>query len=192
MNSQTSRKLIVAGAMAAVVSIGVVIFALLPHRVAVVAQSQQQLAPVPQTPAAARAATENPAEPTTPALIPDTPAAVAPIPDAGAAVAHNDNVSAKSTDTATPPAVEHKATRKQRLAKADTSAVVTDGTVTPTGSAADLNKKPAAEPVSNSVDSMKSADELTTTSPASSPPTDGQETGKSTEFPASDSELPPK
>jgi hypothetical protein len=193
MNSQATRKIIVAGAMAAVVGIGVATFALRTHPAAVVAQPDQQLAPVAQTPAAARAATEIPAEPPAAAPSPDTPAAVAQIPDAtGAAVAHNDSVGTKSTDTATPPAIEHKAARKQRLAKADTSAVPTDGTATPNGSAVDTNQKPAAEPVSTSVDRVKSADELTSPPPASSAPTDGQKTGTSTEFPASDSEPPPK
>jgi hypothetical protein len=192
MNSQTSRKIIVAGAMAAVVGIGVATFALRTHPVAVVARSDQQPGPVAQTPPAARAATEIPAEPPAAAPIPDTPAPVAQIPDAtAAAVAHNDR-GTKSSDTATPPAVEHKAAHKQRLAKADTRAVATDGAVTSNGSAADTNQKPAADPVSNSVDSVKSADELTTSPPVSSAPTDGQETGKSTEFPAPDSELPPK
>jgi hypothetical protein len=191
MNSQASRKIIVASAMAAVVGIGVVIFALRSHPVAVVAQTPQPLAPVAQTPAAARATAEIPADSPAVAQIPEALAAVAPIPDAPAAIARHDSVGTKGTDTATAPAVEHKVVRKQRLAKADTSAVPTDGTVARTRSTADTSEQPAAETVGNSVDRVKSADELTPT-PASTTPTDDQKAGTSTEFAASDSETPPK
>jgi hypothetical protein len=76
MNSQTSRKIIVASGMAVVVAIAIVIFAL---RSQPVAQSPHAPAPIAQSPAAARAAV---------AQAPDAPAAVAQTPDASAAVAH--------------------------------------------------------------------------------------------------------
>jgi hypothetical protein len=191
MNSQDSRKIIVAGGMAVVVGIGVAIFALRSDPVAVVAKTPEPLAPVAQTPAAARATDEIPADPPAVAQIPDAPAAVAPIPAAPAAVARNDSVGTKGTDTATPPAVEHKVVRKQHLAKADTSAVPSDGTVARTRPTAGTSEPPAAETVANSVDRVKSADELTTT-PAGSSPADDQKAGTSTEFAPSDSQIPPK
>jgi hypothetical protein len=100
-------------------------------------------------------------------------------------------VGTNSTDTATPSTVHRKLARKQHLAKADTSAVATDGTVTRTAPTADTSEKSAAETVANSVDRVKSADELTTT-PASSSPTDDQKAGTSTEFAASESQIPPQ
>src|SRR6202030_1222436 len=119
MNSSTSRKIIVAGGMAVVVAIGVVIFALRVHSQTSVAQIPNPPTPVAQTAADARAAA---------AQIPTAPAAVAQIPDAPAAVAHSDSVDTKSADTATPSAVEPKLARNGRLAKASTSAVATSGT----------------------------------------------------------------
>ena len=114
MNSSTSRKIIVAGGMAVVVAIGVVIFALRVHSQTSVVQIPHPPTPVAPTPADARAAA---------AQIPAAPAAVAQIPDAPAAVAHSDSVDTKSADTATPSAVEPKPARNGRLAKTSSSAV---------------------------------------------------------------------
>jgi hypothetical protein len=100
-------------------------------------------------------------------------------------------VGTNSTDTATASTVDRKLARKQHLAKADTSAVATDGTVTRTKPTADASEKSAAETGANSVDHVKSADEVTTTTPSSSP-TDDPKAGTSTEFAVSDSEIPPK
>jgi hypothetical protein len=180
MNSQTSRKIIVASVMAAVVGIGVVTFALRSHPVASVARTPDPPTPVTQTPAADLRAAE----------IPAAPPPIAQIPDALAAVAHHDSVGTDSADAATPSVVELKLARKH-LAKADTSTGATDGTVTRTRPTADTSEKSAAETVANSVDRVKSADELTTT-PASSSPTDDQKAGTSTEFADSDSQIPPK
>jgi type IV secretory pathway VirB10-like protein len=187
MSSQTSRKIIVAGVMAAVVGIGVVTFALRSHRVISVAQAAHPPTPVTQIPAAALREAEIPPAPPPPvAQTPDVPAAVTQPPDAPAAVAHHDSAGTSSTDTATPAAVERKVPRKQHLAKADTSAVATDGTVARTGSAANTT-----ETVTNSVDHAKSADELTTT-PAINSPAEDQKAGTSTEFVDSDSPVTPK
>ena len=71
MNSQTSRKIIVASVMAAVVGIGVVIFALRSHPVASVARTPELRTPVTQTPAADLRAAEIPAAPPPIAQIPD-------------------------------------------------------------------------------------------------------------------------
>jgi hypothetical protein len=190
MNSQTSRKIIVASVMAAVVGIGVVTFALSSHPVVSVAKTPAPPTPVTQTPAADLRAAEIPAAPPS-AQIPDALAPVAQVPDSPAAVPHHDSVGINSTDTATPSTADRKLARKQHLAKADTRAVATDSALTRTGPAADTSKKSAAETVNNSVDRVKSADELTTT-PASSPPTDDQKGGTSTEFTVPDSQVPPK
>jgi len=58
------------------------------------------------------------------------------------------------------------------------------------GSAADTGEKPAAETVPNGVEGVKSADELTTTTSAtSSSRADDQRVGTSTEFAASDGQI---
>jgi type IV secretory pathway VirB10-like protein len=192
MSSQTSRKIIVASAMAAVVGIGVVTFALRSHPVTSVARPPHPTTPVTQIPAANLRAAEIPAVPPPVAQIPDLPAAVAQVPDAPAAVAHHDRAGTSSTDTATPSAAERKVARKQHLAKADTSAVATNGTAARNGSAADTTEKPATETVANSVDRVKSADELTTTPASSGSPADDQKVGTSTEFADTDSQTTPK
>jgi hypothetical protein len=191
MSSQTSRKIIVASVMAAVVGIGVVTFALRSHPVASVARTPDPPTPVTQTPAADLRAAEIPAAPPPIAQIPDALAPVAQVPDAPAPVTHHDSVGTNSTDTATASTVNRKLARKQHLAKADTSAVATDSNVTRTRPTAETSEKSAAETIANSVDHAKSADEVTTT-PASSSPTDDPKAGTSTEFAASDSQIPPK
>jgi len=183
MNPYTSRKILVASGMAVVVGIGVVIFALRVHSETSVAQTPHPPAPLAQSPADARAAA---------AEIPIAPAAVAQTPDAPAAVAHNDSVGTKSADTAAPPAVEPKLARNRHLAKADTSAVAsngTHGTGTHAGSAAETKEKPAAEPVASSVDPVKSAGELTTPPAASGSPAADQKVETSTQLAASDGQI---
>jgi hypothetical protein len=96
-----------------------------------------------------------------------------------------------SSDTASRATVDRKLARKQHLAKADTSTVATDRTVTRTALPADASENSTAETRANSVERVKSAaDELTTS--ASGSPTDDPKAGTSTEFPASDSPIPPK
>jgi hyperosmotically inducible protein len=166
MNSQTSRKIIVAGGMAAVVLIGVVTFALRSHPVTAVAPTPQPPPPIAQVPPAApAAAAEIPGAPAAAAQTPAAPAAVAKTPAAPAAVAHNDSVATKSADTATPPAVEPKLAHNRHVAKAPT------------------------ETVASSVDHVKSADESTPPPATSSSPADEQKVGTSTEFAASDSQI---
>jgi hyperosmotically inducible periplasmic protein len=114
MNSQTSRKIIVAGGMAAVVIVGIATFALRSHPVTAVAPTAQPPPPIAQIPAAAPAAG---------AEIPAAPAAAAQMPAAPAAIAHNDSVATKSADTATPSAVEPKLAHNRQVAKARTSPV---------------------------------------------------------------------
>jgi hyperosmotically inducible periplasmic protein len=182
MNSDTSRKIIVASGMAVVVGIGIVIFALRVHTETSVAQTPHPPSPVAEAPVDAPAAA---------AEIPAAQAAVAQIPDAP--VAPSDSVGANSADTATPPAVEPKPARSRHLARASTGAVATNDTVatkdtvTATEPAADTSEKPAAETVANSVGG---ADELTTTPPATgSSPGDDQKVGTSTGLAASDTQI---
>jgi hyperosmotically inducible periplasmic protein len=75
------------------------------------------------------------------------------------------------------------------VAKARTSAVATNSTVTRTVSPADASEKSAAETVASSVDHVKSADESTPPSAMSSSPADEQKVGTGTEFAASDSQI---
>jgi hyperosmotically inducible protein len=190
MHSQTSRKIIVAGGMAAVVLVGVVTFALRSHPVASVAQTAQPPPPIAQVPPGAPgAAVEIPAAPATAAQIPAAPPAVAQTPAAPAAVVHNDSVATKSADTATPSAVEPKLAHSRPVAKARTSAVATNSAVTRTVSPADTSEKSAAETVASNFDHVKSADESTPPPATSSSPADEQKVGTGTEFAASDSQI---
>ena len=166
MNSQTSRKIIVAGGMAAVVLVGVVTFALRSHPVASVAQTAQPPPPIAEVPPAAPGAAAGiPAAPAAVAQIPAAPAAVAQTPAAPAAVAHNDSVATKSADTATASAVEPKLANNRHAAKARTSTVA------------------------SSVDHVKSADESTPPPATSSSAADDQRVATGTELAASDTQI---
>jgi len=179
MNSQSSRKIIVAGGLAAVVVIGGVTFALRSHPVTPVAQTFQAPSPSAQIPDTPAAVAQIPDAPAAVAQIPDAPAAVAQIPDVSTAIAHKDNVGTKSADVATPSVVEPKLARNRNLAKASTSDAASNSAAT----------KPVAKTVANSVDQGKSADQLTTPSASGSLPTDDQKAGTSTEFAASDNQI---
>jgi translation initiation factor IF-2 len=102
MDSQTSRKIIVASGMAVVVGVSVVAFALSSHHTT----------SAPQVSAAADSLAPTPAPPAGAAQTPAAPAAVAPIPDA-------------------PAVAQPKAARTRHLAKAPTSADTTARVVTP-------------------------------------------------------------
>jgi hyperosmotically inducible protein len=175
MNSQNSRKIIVASGMAVVVGILAVIFTLRSHHDALVAQASQQATPF----------TEVPAAPAAVAQTPDAPAAVAQVPEAPAAVSNNESAGTKGAATAS--AVEPKLARSEHPAKADTSAVA--GTVTHTRSTADSSEKPAAQTAGNSAERVKSTDGWTPPPATSSPPADGQKMGTSTELAASDTQI---
>ena len=179
MNSQTSRKIIVASGMPVVLAIGVVTFALRSQSVTSVAQTAHPFTPIAETPAAPAATAENPT----------VPAAVAQIPDAPAAVAPSDSVGTESVHTADPSVVEPKLAHNRHLANANTNAGATNDTATRTGSAADTSEKPATETVAGSADSVKSADELTMQPPISSAAADAQKVAASTAFTASDSQI---
>jgi hypothetical protein len=88
MESQTSRKIIVASSMAAVLGIGVVAFALSSHHHIPAAQIPQSAPPVvPSTPDASAAVAPSADAAAGVAPTPIVPAAVVPVPDAPA-VAH--------------------------------------------------------------------------------------------------------
>jgi hyperosmotically inducible periplasmic protein len=175
MDSQTIRKIIVAGGMAAVVGIGVVIFALRSHSAASVAQTTPAVTPpVAQIPPTAPEAAPMPAAP--PAV---------QVPDAPAAVAQSDSGSSKADDATTAAAVEPKLARKRHVAKADTS----DSTLARSGSAADMSKDVPAETVANRVDPVKSADEVPPPPAISGSSADSRDAGTGADLAAADSQI---
>jgi hypothetical protein len=88
MESQTSRKIIVASSMAAVLGIGVVAFALSSHHRTPAAQIPQSPPPVvASTPDVSAAVAPSADAPAAGVPTPVVPAAVVPVPDAPA-VAH--------------------------------------------------------------------------------------------------------
>ncbi len=133
MDSQTSRKIIVASSMAAVFAIGVATWALRSHSVTSVAQAPQPPPPVSQTPAQARAI----------AQIPDSLPAVDQIAEVRV-TAQDDRADTKSADTSTPSAVEPMRVPSRDVAKADTSAGALEGIGTHTGSVADTSESSSA------------------------------------------------
>jgi hyperosmotically inducible protein len=164
MNSESSRKIIVASGMAVVVGVIAVTFALRsPHPTSV--------AQISQPPAAAQI----PDAPT-----PEAPAAVAPIPDSSAAVAANDNVGAKIGDTSSSAASAPKL--------ASTGADTTDHTVAPEA-AVNSHKKHSGETLAKGVDRAKSVDGLTMPSATSRSAADAQEGATSNEPAGSDSRI---
>ncbi|HTD11808.1 MAG TPA: BON domain-containing protein [Steroidobacteraceae bacterium] len=126
MNSQNSRKIIVASGMTVVIGILAVIFTLRSHHDTLVAQANPPATPFAEAPAAPAAVAPTPDATAAVAQTPEAPAAVAQVPEAPAAVAHNKSTGTKGADTATASAVEPKLARSQHLAKADTSASSAD------------------------------------------------------------------
>src|ERR1700730_11323686 len=138
MDSQTTRKIIVASGMAAVVGISVVAFALSSHHPTSAAQLTPAQDALGSTPARPAAAVSAPAAPPAVAQVPAAPAAAAPIPDA-------------------PVVAQPKAARNRHLAKAPaSSADTTDRVVAP---AEPTVENPAGETTpAQSMDGAKSAD----------------------------------
>ena len=150
MDSQTSRKIIVASGMAVVLVIGAVTFALLPHHPSSAAQISEAppppVAPTPDVPAAV-------------ASTPEAAAAIAPIPDAPAVVAREDSVDSKVAHAA-------KVAGNRHLARASTSPGSTDRVVTPAEPTVDSSGTSAGETPATSVQGVKSVDEVTMPSSA--------------------------
>jgi hypothetical protein len=192
MSTENSRKIIVASAMAVVVGVGVVTFALHSHPLTVVARTPAPSTPVTQIPATVLRAAEFPAATPPIAQIPDAFAAGTQLADAPAALAHHSSVDTGSDSTAAPSAVEHKSIRKQHLAKADTSTVATDSSAARRLTTIDTIERPMPKAVADSADGPKSAVELTTTPVISTSPADDQKAGTSTEFAESASQITPR
>src|ERR1700722_19743539 len=171
MNSELSRKIIVASGMAVVVGIIAVTVSLRSHHPASVAQTAgppAALAQVPDAPV--------PVAPTT-----DVPAAVAPIPDASAAIASNDKVDAKIDETASSATVEPEVSGNRHHAKVHLSANTADRTVA-SASNVDLREKSADETLANNVTGATNVVELTIPpSTASTTATDAQDGATSNE-----------
>ena len=178
MNSELSRKIIVASGMAVVVGIIAVTFSLRSRHPAAVAQISQPpaaLAPIPDVPAPV-------------APIPDAPAAVAQTPDVPAAVAPNENVGAKIGDTASSVAVEPKVAGNRHPAKTRVSADTNARTVAPE-TTVDSPEQSAGESLANNVDGVKSVDEQAMSSVASRTATDAGNGATSNESADSDSRI---
>jgi len=174
MNSQKSRKFVVAIAMAAAVGVAVVTFALRSHGVAPIAQSVAPPAPL----------SLNSSAPAAVAQIPDAPAAIVQTPEASAAVSDVEVVATRKAGTATSPAAEPKRARTRNLPKADVGAVATDDTVARAAPEAAAGASPAIAAVATNVDPVKSVADLAATSATLTSPTDDQRTGTSTVMPA--------
>jgi hyperosmotically inducible protein len=178
MNSELSRKIIVASGMAVVVGIIAVTFALRSHHPASVAQISQPPAAVVQVPDAPAPVAPNP----------DVPAAVAPIPDASAAITPNDKVDAKIADAASSAAVEPNAAGNRHPAKARISADATERTVA-LESTVDLRAKSADGTLAKSTASVTNVVELTIPPSDGTTATDVQEGATGTEPAGSDSRI---
>jgi hypothetical protein len=168
MDSQTSRKIIVAGSMAAVIGIGVATFALSSHHAT-------SPAPNSQIPPTVASTTDAPVAVASP---PDTAAAVTPITDAPA-VAYNETVGPKIGEATNPAGVEPNVAANRRLAKAPTRADSDARVVRPAEPSAD-----EAQP--------KSVDEVTTPPAAGGGSTDAQAGAESITPAAPDAGAPPK
>jgi hyperosmotically inducible periplasmic protein len=184
MNSELSRKIIVASGMAVVVGIIAVTVTMRSQHPTSVAQTAQPpfVAKIPDAPTPAA---PTPDAPTPVAPTPDATAAVAPTPDARAAVAPKVSVGAKMGDTASSAAVEPKVAGNRHPAKARSSA---DSTVAPESSVGS-GKKSAGETLAKSVDGVKSVDEPTMPSAASLTAADAHEGATSNEPAGSDSRI---
>jgi len=182
MNSELSRKLIVASGMAVVVGVIAVTVSLRSHHPASVAQTAEPpvaLAQVPDAPV--------PVAPTA-----DVPAAVAPIPDASAAIASSDNVDVKIDETASSATVEPEVIGNRHHAKTRLSANTADRTIAPPSNV-DLREKSADERLANNVTGATNVVELTIPpSTASTTATDAQDGATSNEPAGSESQLQPR
>jgi hyperosmotically inducible protein len=121
--------------------------------------------------------------------IPSAPSAIVQIPEAPAAVAHDDTVATRNAGTATASAGEPRCTRNPDVPKASTGAVATNDTVAPVEIAADTSAKPAAEAVTNGVDLVNRATELTTPPSTINPPADDRKVQTNVGLVASDSQI---
>jgi len=166
--SSSSRKIIVAIAMAVVVAIGTVTYALRSHRPTAVAQIPATPASVPQAP---DTATSNSQTQDVPAVVPQTP-------DVPTSAAQRDRLAYSAGDTADRPA-----------AKAHTSVGSSSRSVTRTDSAVVSSEKPAVATGAGSMDRGTGVDVPTTPSAPSGMAANAQGAATSIE-PAASSSAP--
>ena len=146
MNSQNSRKIIVASGMAVVVVIALVTFALRSHPAASVAQTPLTPTPFAQTPADTPAAA---------AQIPPAPPGVAQTPDAPAAVAHTEFAASDSQITTD---VKSEIAGDSLSKDANIGVTTTHGVVALTGNLASQDAIDHVKDVAGKVKDVKSVD----------------------------------
>jgi hyperosmotically inducible periplasmic protein len=174
--SSSSRKFIVAIAMAIVVATGTVTFALRSHRPTAVAQIPAVPASVPQTPDATTSISQTQ----------DVPAVVPQTPDVPTSAAQRDRLAYSAGDTAVPAAVERKSAADRPMAKAHTSAGTSNRSVTRTDSAVVSSEKPAVATVAGSMEGGTSVDAPMTPSAPSGMAANAPEVAMSTDTATSD------
>jgi hypothetical protein len=142
MNAQASRKIIVVGAMAAVVAIGVTTFAMRPHSVSRMALAVTPPAPLAEIPVAENAVPTPPEAPAT--LAPVAPIVATPVTPAPKEVVGIKHLTVRSVDNTVSPAAK------------------------PAGVALDLSTTAAAAAVARDSEPVQGAAASTTATP---PPT---------------------
>jgi hyperosmotically inducible protein len=164
MNAQASRKIIVVGAMAVVVGLGVVTFAMRPHNVTRAALT----ATTPPVPLAESTAVEDAVATTPPppaALAPVAPIVAAPATPAQTVTpARKEVIVAKRTpvrnaDTTVSPAIEPKVAATRHVAAVTATPPVDVATAKPTEVAPDLSTQAAAATVARNSESVPGAAE---------------------------------
>jgi hyperosmotically inducible protein len=181
MNAQASRKLIVVGAMAAVVAIGVITFAMRPHNFSRIAPAStpptsfaestvaaDAVAPVPETQSAV--APVAPVEAVSATPVRDAAPARAATPARAAAPAHKDvavikRATVRKPDSTVKSAVEPKLAAEGNVPTANTDVLAGADTTKPTNVAPDLGMQSAAAAVANSSEPAQNA-AATTAMPA--------------------------
>jgi hyperosmotically inducible protein len=159
--SPSSRKIIIAVAMAVVVGTGTVTFALRSHRPTAVAQIPAVPATVASTPEAAPLSAATPSVAGAGEQASDVPVSAAQRDRLGSTTG---NTTVPAAGDTTPNAVEPEAAVGRQVAKAHTGVGTTNRTVTRAGSAVESSQKPAAETVGSNVDRGKDVDLPTTPS----------------------------
>ena len=147
MNAQASRKLIVVGAMAVVVAIGVTTFAMRPHTVSQVAQATTPPVPLADSSAVEEAVPVARVAPAAPA--PDAPIEAAPVTPAHKDIVVIKRATVRTSDSVLPPAVVPKVAAARPAPAPDTTTPAYSDTVKPVEAAPDLSMQAAAAAVAN-------------------------------------------
>jgi hyperosmotically inducible periplasmic protein len=181
MNPKTSHKIIAVGGMVAVIAIGVVMFATRSHPASSIEETAAPPPPVAQASDAAADAA---------APMAAVPAAVAPTAAEPAAVSGDEGVGA-TTSAVKPTAsvLGPKSAPSRSMARAGSSAVVSSGTLTPSGPAAGMSGESAPETTGNRVERLGSADVLAPPPIPSNSPADDPKFGASSVLTTSDSQI---